>query len=494
MELTEKLANKLAKHIHILGTNVLLLTEADMNLLARELTLLGVKHKQAMPNEILVSEYHTYNTVLYWDLDQGTINSIPKCGPDLIYNILSNKSLDNICYDFVGSDDIIPYNINSNTPSTPEISELVKQEVQDIWPNIAEKYGDQLGYISGGTATPHGFTSVATMNHRDYVKSLVYKGAKKIIVSEIHEGAWTSFYRKAQLLADSCRDFIDPKNFILTTACTNAEISWQNYCKQHGISNSINIMECRIIEKSCHPTPKSKLALDKLNKKTHDKIFTSLNAGVLRVHRMMLGIEMIEQNILHKGLVSLGDYKKWMEFVSYGTPQAREKFEKQVPIWLDLENQNSDGIHDHVDSSQAHLYDSYFSIVAETQFFSRQPDWNYEDISIYGSVFRTEKTIKPMWFKQPFLVLGPPGYLKVLREHGYMTFSPMIDESYDSELNDERRLQMVVAEAKRLCDNTEDQWNSWKINMLPIVEHNYNWITHNHELSKDYEYMFEDLK
>ena len=61
---------------------------------------------------------------------------------------------------------------------------------------------------------------------------------------------------------------------------------------------------------------------------------------------------------------------------------------------------------------------TWISIVAET----------LDDDKIF---FPTEKTAKPMWCNKPFIVLSGKGFLKNLRDIGFKTFHPVIDESYD---------------------------------------------------------------
>lgn len=104
---------------------------------------------------------------------------------------------------------------------------------------------------------------------------------------------------------------------------------------------------------------------------------------------------------------------------------------------------------------------SYFSIVSETNFYNTE------------TRFLTEKTYKTIAFKHPFLLLGPPHILKYFRERGYQTFSTVIDESYDDEVDDGNRMLMILNETKRLCSlNNEDLSNFLKTTR-EICECNY---------------------
>lgn len=111
----------------------------------------------------------------------------------------------------------------------------------------------------------------------------------------------------------------------------------------------------------------------------------------------------------------------------------------------------------------AHFYHkSYFSVVTETQFSNDR----CVDIS--------EKTYKPIIFKHPFIVASTPLHLQYLRNLGYKTFSPYIDESYDLEFNDAKRLLLICKEINRLSNLSEDELLEFRTNLLEIVDYNFN--------------------
>lgn len=103
----------------------------------------------------------------------------------------------------------------------------------------------------------------------------------------------------------------------------------------------------------------------------------------------------------------------------------------------------------------------YFSVVSETQFFKHQ------------NLISTEKTYKPIIFKHPFLVLAKPCMLENLKDQGYKTFNPFIDESYDKELDDVKRFKMIVNEIERLCNLSDIELKRFTEGLLEIVDYNY---------------------
>ena len=75
--------------------------------------------------------------------------------------------------------------------------------------------------------------------------------------------------------------------------------------------------------------------------------------------------------------------------------------------------------------------DTYFSVVIET-FQHGECYWP------------TDKTLKPLAYYHPFLVIGQPGVLALLRKMGFETYENLFDESYDNIQDFKSRLDAVV--------------------------------------------------
>ena len=105
--------------------------------------------------------------------------------------------------------------------------------------------------------------------------------------------------------------------------------------------------------------------------------------------------------------------------------------------------------------------DTYFSIVTETAFLS-------------PTGYVSEKTWKPMAFFHPFILVGSPGSLKFMREYGFKTFSPFIDESYDEVRNPAKRFKLIENEIVRLGKMSKQEIHDWYWSMEDILVHNFN--------------------
>jgi len=63
----------------------------------------------------------------------------------------------------------------------------------------------------------------------------------------------------------------------------------------------------------------------------------------------------------------------------------------------------------------------------------------------------TEKTLRAIACGHPFMLAAGPGSLDFLKSYGFQTFSPWIDESYDTIQNHDQRLHAIYKEMQRLA-------------------------------------------
>jgi hypothetical protein len=113
-----------------------------------------------------------------------------------------------------------------------------------------------------------------------------------------------------------------------------------------------------------------------------------------------------------------------------------------------------------------HYYaNSYFSVIAETTYHTKNghPE----------ARFLSEKTFKAIAMRHPFVMVSVPGTLEVLKRMGYRTFESIIDESYDLELDDGKRMLKVVYEIKRLCNLTDTELTDFLSKAKEICDYNH---------------------
>ena len=84
----------------------------------------------------------------------------------------------------------------------------------------------------------------------------------------------------------------------------------------------------------------------------------------------------------------------------------------------------------------------------------------------------TEKVFKPLANLQPFVFIAFPGALAELQKLGFKTFSPFINESYDSEQDYKTRMHMIAAEINRIVSMSKEEIHNWFWSMKEILIHN----------------------
>ena len=103
---------------------------------------------------------------------------------------------------------------------------------------------------------------------------------------------------------------------------------------------------------------------------------------------------------------------------------------------------------------------SYFNIVTETGHCLKN-----------SIIIITEKSYKPIAMFQPFVIVGSPGIIQLLRDDGYDVFDDIIDHSYDFDVDN--RINLLKEEIVRLCSISDKEWSQLLFEMLPRLTYNH---------------------
>lgn len=210
-------------------------------------------------------------------------------------------------------------------------------------------------------------------------------------------------------------------------------------------------------------------------------------------HRVSAVSQLIERGLRDCSYISACfDYNEIPEtallsvFKNTGPSTLRTLNNEQLPLELTITRNNFRnrranhffvGLHDYL-----HHRNSYFSLITESQYFNANNNHKHKLVEpSYTCAFATEKTYRTIYLRHPFVMLSTPGFLKNLRQTGYHTFHPYINEDYDLIEDDEQRLIAVMDEVSRLVSYTNEQWQEWLNHIQPIVEHNYQHLKNNYE-------------
>jgi hypothetical protein len=215
-----------------------------------------------------------------------------------------------------------------------------------------------------------------------------------------------------------------------------------------------------------------------LEHKIYNKKFISFNRR-WRLHRPAL-VGLLELNeLIDNGYVSLAkadDGKDWETFFDEMTWTLRNNSDfvnifvqnknrvKNIPeMKLDQSDMTINHAHVFTDSTDFYYENTYFSVITETNFFKETGE----------GLFVSEKIFRPILKKHPFILLSRPNTLNMMQNIGYKTFGSIINEEYDSEEDDCKRMLMIVDEIKRLCNLSGTELQSFLNEAKRITEYNY---------------------
>jgi hypothetical protein len=241
---------------------------------------------------------------------------------------------------------------------------------------------------------------------------------------------------------------------------------------------------------------------DTIQKKKYH--FISLNR-IRKFHRLYFGVLLHQKSLIENNVFSYWSYyTDEMELTEKNYfPKGRENEVRMVrdinpklsrDTILDFLSKvpyKADDIKNPIDSEYSYTRlpeleklckESFVQIITETD------TWGDE----FNRPVFTEKTIKVLKSKLPFMIIGQPLILKYLKRLGFKTFDKWWDESYDTiskqSLNPVQnvalRTESVVVEIEKLCKLNMEEINLMYEDMKEVLEHNYNHI--NKLASKEY--------
>jgi hypothetical protein len=87
--------------------------------------------------------------------------------------------------------------------------------------------------------------------------------------------------------------------------------------------------------------------------------------------------------------------------------------------------------------------------------------------------FPTEKTVRPMLLKKPFISMGSQDYLCYLRQMGFRTFNDFWDENYDGYEGRDRYIKILQL-IDSISKKSKTELNAMYWSMKYTLDHNYN--------------------
>jgi hypothetical protein len=269
------------------------------------------------------------------------------------------------------------------------------------------------------------------------------------------------YFNNINWINDLCQKYSFEKDDVILI--TSNLIKFNNYnftlIQYNYFGNHINFL------------PMSKL--DKINLKNYQNNYNRFLNNINTLHFLCFnGIPRFNRILMFDAL----NKNEKLKGKSITTLRSNDKnYYYDVPNW---ENQKIGG--GARLNIQSHL-DCFVNIVTETLF----------DVD---SIFISEKTYKPIYLCQPFIIFGNPYSLKKLKELGYKTFDKWWDESYDVELDVNNRFKKIICILEEISEWDMDKCFDVKQEMQEILIHNYKNMFKTDEIQNLFEVLKCDIK
>lgn len=381
--------------------------------------------------------------------------------------------------------EIIHYG-KTNKPATKDIATKPDdgfmtgphQSFYESFPEV-QGYENKIHFVFASTHGDYPFLRRPTEDIVQEINQARSEG-KKIVFYNSCETFIPQLIFKAQRILELFTD-IKPNEFFFSVGVPNGQEFYDNLRAKYGWKNRFIILGSHQFEYFISRYAKHDDAFtQEYEVRPKDKLFVCFNK-LHRKHRLQFLAESIRNGWLDKSYFSFeGANREWLEGIEHFPISDQDKetilsIKDQFPLRLNITAQRYNPV-DILPEDLVYTQNSYFSVVTETIFNKFDP--NDSLLSYMDTLFLSEKIYKPFALKHPFVLIGWPESLKMLRERGYKTFHPYIDESYDNEHDDVKRFEMIVNEIKRLEAFTTEQWIEFQTNVKNIVEYNYHFLTH----------------
>ncbi|MBT4209180.1 hypothetical protein HOE22_12695 [Candidatus Woesearchaeota archaeon] len=261
------------------------------------------------------------------------------------------------------------------------------------------------------------------------------------------------------------------ENFCYVTGNQKADKQYEQWRGENDIEDKFHIICYN--DEECYPFWKEVRNKSKYTKYKPEKYFLCYNRRP-HIHRLVLASLLEKNNLIDKGLMSFPD-----ESFAEGFPDKSvimhklsnmivnvedmeevlkyyKKFKSRLPLLVDTETLDEN------------LWFNFDMIPYKKTFFSVVVETLYNE----DSIFIDEKVWKAIDATHPFIFVGNHHGLKKLKELGYRTFHPYINEEYDNIEDSMERMKSIVKEIKRLTDLSFDEWYVLKEKLNPILEWN----------------------
>lgn len=316
-----------------------------------------------------------------------------------------------------------------------------------------------------------------------YLKDL-QEGQAFLLLDQSHEGYQTEWLW--QWFHNNCDEFnINPTQIIYVTGNLNCRTQYTEWADSHNLKNRIfpvpyphfemmmfETMKIQNEDQNLKKTPEFEDQLVYKEQKLFDiKTFNALQKR-FRAHRIWFFKYLHDANLINDNIISMNEFNHIQSFydgrylnIDEWTDLSRfiPRLPPQNPEGCDLDDFSNQDCGKYLNQlNEQIMLDTWLTVVSEASFGDHEL-----------TCFLSEKTFKPIACYHPFIIFGNKGSLEHIRNLGYKTFHPFIDETYDT-LPTWERIDAITKELIRINNFKPDEKLDWYKNLKNILEHNYN--------------------
>ena len=339
------------------------------------------------------------------------------------------------------------------------------------------------------------FKGIITSDHYDRKNLFCYLNAKYIedlqkgkaflLLDQTHEGYQADFL--FDWFHNTCNHFnISPKQIIYMTGNLNVSEQYDVWLKEKNFQEKMLVIGVALFEYHIASVARNRIHIDKNPILPVEKNIKYKGENLRKIklcdvlqkrprgHRIWLFHELYVNNLFNDCVLSMNKIKEY-EHVYYAGKTMEHEIYKQLNDLLPILPPNSKLYNVDTELTQKVFASSdsskwieflnddiaintWLSVVSEASFA--------ED-----TCFLSEKIFKPIAIGQPFIIYGNKNSLQKLRDLGYRTFHPFINEDYDK-LDTWDRLQKIIESLNAIKQMSDKEKLEWYKGMSDILAHN----------------------
>lgn len=355
----------------------------------------------------------------------------------------------------------------------------VSRYLDSLWLEL-KLYKDTCCFIYAGLNAVYTILLRSDESVIEQIKDAIQLGKRNIMFDCSTEGLDIRIITRLNSIVDIAKSLFPDIEFFLITGASNGEDAYVKACEHLQLTPNMHIISCRFFEFKAKEDYVKEFIPTEYTVAIRPKTYVCLN-NVLRSHRLRLLDGLLAENLVNDDCY----YSFYNPALPFNTdteiqkqiveclPNIHKNIDYVGTLRLNFDDNRTNPV-DVIPEDMPLFDDTYFSLVTETMYYDSTV-LKYKlgyDLPFLNCTFFSEKIYKPIIMLHPFLLVARPHSIRMLKEHGFKTFHPYIDESYDSIEEDGDRMQAVINEVKRLSNLTPLEWLIWCTNIKSIVEYN----------------------